>query len=506
MKIRQILRNAATNYGRTAALFLIALLMTPLIIHKLGSESYGLWVLMQSIAGYFGLADLGITTSAARYIAHYRALEDWESLNRTISTTLCCYVGAGAFGMIGSVMLAFAAPHLFRLSPEQTQTLRILILLVGAILVVGFVSTLSIQCVLAAQRLDVLNLQQLTVQLIATALGVIGLYMGYGVILLAVLQLLSTVLNGLGAYWLCRRFLPQARFRLHWYPSEAALVVSFAAFSVLITLGERIIYSTDSLVIASCLSVAAVTGYGVAQKISEFQGSMVAAGVTVLGTFAAEQAALGKNESLAQMWMAGTKWSLSITLPITTGLILLGPEIIHAWIGRNYAGAGLAIAWLAAGQVFDLAQISAFQVLMNSGRHKPIAAVILSEALINLSLSLWLVRIYGIVGVAMGTTIPILLRSMVFYPLYMRHVTRCSLRDYLSRAIIPPTLASVPVMLLIIAYAMIPTLPHGSIGLVGLAVLSLVLMCFFNYQFCLTADAKTKTKAHLFQMFRSRFR
>ena len=92
MNTRQILKNAASNYGRMVVGIVTTLLLTLLVLHKLGAEAYGLWTLTLAVAGYFSLVDLGITGAAIRYITQYRALQDWPNLNKTIGSTLFCYI------------------------------------------------------------------------------------------------------------------------------------------------------------------------------------------------------------------------------------------------------------------------------------------------------------------------------------------------------------------------------------------------------------------------------
>ena len=43
-----------------------------ILIHSLTKETYGLWVLIGSVVGYFGFTDFGVRMSTGRMVAFYR--------------------------------------------------------------------------------------------------------------------------------------------------------------------------------------------------------------------------------------------------------------------------------------------------------------------------------------------------------------------------------------------------------------------------------------------------
>lgn len=60
---QKTIRNTLFNLiGRFWAMF-VALLLTPYIVSKLGTQRFGLWSLVSVITSYFGLLDLGIGVS-----------------------------------------------------------------------------------------------------------------------------------------------------------------------------------------------------------------------------------------------------------------------------------------------------------------------------------------------------------------------------------------------------------------------------------------------------------
>ncbi|MFZ0439976.1 MAG: hypothetical protein WAL76_17750, partial [Candidatus Sulfotelmatobacter sp.] len=81
-----IFKNVGSSWFALGLNILVGLFLSPYILHRLGDEAFGLWVLIFSVTGYYGLFDLGIRSSIIRYVAKYSTIADNEELNRLINT------------------------------------------------------------------------------------------------------------------------------------------------------------------------------------------------------------------------------------------------------------------------------------------------------------------------------------------------------------------------------------------------------------------------------------
>jgi O-antigen/teichoic acid export membrane protein len=116
------------------------------------------------------------------------------------------------------------------------------------------------------------------------------------------------------------------------------------------------------------------------------------------------------------------------------GLIaLLAEPFISLWIGPEYSDAALPLAILLAGVVFDLAQTPSSSLLFAADRHRFLAGITLVEAIANLCLSLVLIHYYGIIGVALGTAIPLILLRCLVQPVYVCAQVSLPPSDYARR-------------------------------------------------------------------------
>ena len=459
-----------------------ALVLTPLIIHKLGIQGFGIWSLALSIQAYFSLADLGLTFSATRYIARNRAVADWVAMNEVIGTSISLYVGVSVLAALAAAAVAVVGPQLFHIPPPSAGEFRVVIALLGLGVVIGLMTVLPVGCVVAAQRVDLFNVWMLVPQVGIAVATAVGVWRGQGLIYLAALQALYALLMGAIGYVLTRRCLPEASLRPRWSRKQLGALVSLAGFTLAISLAGRIVFFSDTLVIGAFISVAAVGGFAIALRMIQLLQASVSPGASVLGTFASEQEALGNVPQLARMWASSSKWALCLVIPVGAAFIFLGPDLVRAWVGPGQAVAAVVLAWLTVGHVVDIAQSGGQGVLMSTGHQRALAVIASLEAVANLALSIALIAPFGVVGVAIGTTIPMLVRGGLVFPVYASRKLGLPLATYARAAVLPALALTAPAVGLILVYRVLP-LERGvlSLALVAFGAALLTLATSFRW-------------------------
>src|SRR5579871_5733277 len=139
-KLEQIalLKNVGSSWFALGVNILVGIFLSPFILHHLGDEAFGIWVLIFSITGYYGLFDLGIRSSIVRYASKFAATGDKEELAKLINTSLFTYGGVGILSLLITVVLFLYVDNIFRVPPELHSTARWLLLMVGASVAFGF--------------------------------------------------------------------------------------------------------------------------------------------------------------------------------------------------------------------------------------------------------------------------------------------------------------------------------------------------------------------------------
>src|SRR3989441_4164705 len=126
-----VLKNVGSSWSSLGANILVGVFLSPYIVHRLGDEAYGVWVLIFSLTGYYGIFDLGIRSSIIRYVAKYAALEHRDQLNRLVNTAMIAYLGVGLLTMSITGVGSFYLSSIFRVPTAFLATARLLFLMVG---------------------------------------------------------------------------------------------------------------------------------------------------------------------------------------------------------------------------------------------------------------------------------------------------------------------------------------------------------------------------------------
>src|SRR5436309_7930302 len=112
---RRIITNISSSWFSLGINIVTGIFLYPFIVHHLGDAASGVWVLIFSITGYYGLFDLGIRSSIVRYIAKFSATDSKEEIAKLINTSLFTYSCIGALCMLLTVAGCIYVDRLFHI-------------------------------------------------------------------------------------------------------------------------------------------------------------------------------------------------------------------------------------------------------------------------------------------------------------------------------------------------------------------------------------------------------
>jgi O-antigen/teichoic acid export membrane protein len=142
------------------------------------------------------------------------------------------------------------------------------------------------------------------------------------------------------------------------------------------------------------------------------------------------------------MVMAGTKYTALLCWPVLAGLLIFGRDVLAVWVGPKYAAAYPVLVALTVPTFISLPQSVAGSVLYGVSRHRGVVALAVTNALLNLALSLWWVRSLGILGVALGTAVPLLLIQGVATAVYTARTLQLPAGRFVRDTVLVPALAT----------------------------------------------------------------
>src|SRR5947207_4151472 len=119
---RQIVKKVPSSSFALGTNVVVRFFLWPIIVHRLGDDAAGIWILIFSITGYYGLFDLGIRSSIIRYISKTTATNDTEGASRVISTSLFSYSCIGAFAFLITLITSLFVNRFHSVRPEFHST------------------------------------------------------------------------------------------------------------------------------------------------------------------------------------------------------------------------------------------------------------------------------------------------------------------------------------------------------------------------------------------------
>jgi O-antigen/teichoic acid export membrane protein len=85
----------------------LTIITIPIVLHGLGEEAFGIYVLVGVLLSYVGFLDLGLTPAVVRSIAIHYAAGTPEKLSRLLGTAMTLLL---TMGVIGGLAIALLAP------------------------------------------------------------------------------------------------------------------------------------------------------------------------------------------------------------------------------------------------------------------------------------------------------------------------------------------------------------------------------------------------------------
>ena len=79
----RITRNAVANFAGFAATVAVTFFLTPFVIGSLGEVRYGVWTLMLSVTGYYGVLDVGLRGGGSSDAKRQAATTEQEDSRQT---------------------------------------------------------------------------------------------------------------------------------------------------------------------------------------------------------------------------------------------------------------------------------------------------------------------------------------------------------------------------------------------------------------------------------------
>jgi O-antigen/teichoic acid export membrane protein len=397
--------------------------------------------------------DLGIQTGVSKFVAEYHARDDEAGAGLYASAGFALMLLAGVLGFGLSLILAWQVPRLFDAMPANLfHDVRISVMLVGSSLSFGLVCAAYSAVFLGLQRYWIPMTISIVNRVSFTAI-VLAIVARHGS--LAAMGIAVAVINVLtGLLQVAAWQIEASHIRISIGSVKGVVLAKMARYcsmQSIWTVGMLCVTGLDISIVGH-YDYVQTAYYSIATLPTNFVLLIISAMVNPLMPASSAMSTQSSASAMGNFMVRITRYSTVILLLTGLPLMVCGFQILRFWVGPVYALHTLSyLRILVFATIFRNLCAPYATMISAIGRQGAATATAVSEAVVNLSSSIFLASRFGAIGVALGTVLGSLVSVSLHFAITMP-LTRQTL--YVSRArlfmkgLLQPAVIIIPSLLL----------------------------------------------------------
>ncbi len=387
-----------------------ALISVPLTIHYLGTERYGMWMVITSFAMLLSFADLGMGNGILNAIAQANGQDDRQAMRAIVSSG---YFILSLISVTILAGLAVAYPYvnwaaIFNVHSEQA------IAEAGPALAV-FVACFAIAIPLGVVQRVQIGLQQgfgnSIWQCFGSIFGLIGILvtvhfqlgLPWLVLALAGAPLVASLANSivLFGFWrpdLLPKFGLVSRHRI-------SAIARIGMLFVVLQIVQAVTANSDNLIIAQFLGASAVSSYAVPAQLFGVIGAVISMALQPLWPAYGEALARGDSAWVRRTFLRSLKIAIITAFTLASLLVISGREVVWYWTHGAIAPPLQLLLGFGVWKLIEAGSIAVAMYLNGTNVIRFQIGMALVSGLAALALKLVLISRLGVSGAIWATVI-----------------------------------------------------------------------------------------------------
>ena len=372
---------------------LVGLVITPILIHRLGDHDYGLWLVATQILAYLALSDLGVVALLPRETAYVTGRagggpfheELRELLERTLRLVLWQQM----------LLVVPAALAIWRFLPAAWAELRPPLAIVLVVFVVTFPLRIFPEVLTGLQEFARLTTLGLIAWAAGTATSLTLVLAGYGLLSVATgWAVTAIVANVMAAWWVFVRYRAAFPGRL---PRLSGAVVrdafSRGGWVSLSVVSHLFLASSDLLILGRLLGPIAIVPYAITGKLVGVLSNQPAAFMQAALPALAELRAAQDRERLRRVLVALMLGMLVMSGLVASVIAVVNGGFVSWWLEPSkYAGVSLTLLLVAA-MVLRHWNFALNAAMVSFGRERRAALTGIADGVLSLTTMVVLVKL-----------------------------------------------------------------------------------------------------------------
>lgn len=399
----KLLKSGFYNTAGGAIRVGLALLTIPILIHLLGVEEYGLWVLASTVLGLVALAEAGLAMATTVFISQDLGKEDIDGLSQTLTVTVGAVL---VMATLAAVLLWVSSEAIVSLFPklEQVQERTIIqaLQLGGLAVWARLLQQVLIGIEQAYQRYGLINLLN-TLQWVLLSLGLFAIaYRGGHTIELMYWQVALSLATLLSHVCVARFLLQGISPRWAWNLKKGVAIVHYSLMSWATSLGGAIFLRCDRLIVGSFLGSETLAIYAAITDAAGAINLLSSLPVQPLLPILSHQSENFSHPQVRQQVKQFLEINGFVALAMGSFLFIFAPFIMSIMIGHA-VNKGNIFAFQAAAVIYALYSLNAvgYYVLLSLAINIGML-IVLASGCLTIALIFVGTNTFGLLGAVLG--------------------------------------------------------------------------------------------------------
>lgn len=433
----QYLKNIFANGFVFVINTVISFWFTPYLKNTLGIEVFGLIPLATSVTSYLGIITQSINNSVSRYLTIELRKNDDEKANRVFNTAFAGILILVSIVIPIGIALIIFSPRLFDVPVDQERGVQLLFLgTVLAFIITAFDASFSVAAY-SRNRFDLSNIVSLTARFgqIAVVVGLFSItkpslfIVGLGIFTAAFLGIS-------GDYYLWKRLLPQLHFNFSFFTKSLLRQLVGTSIWLLINRVGSLLFLNIELIIANKTLTLEMAGmYGALITVPSnlrVMGNVVGGiwGPTFLSKYSRKDFSGLDSTAKFSIKLIG----LVMALPIGF-LIGMAKPFLVAWLGVEFASMSWVMIAMIVHLPVNLSVTPLFSVQVSMNKVKVPALVTFLLGIVNVLSLIYLSKLWGPLGIAVGGGMVLTAKNLLFTPIYTARILGLKWWNYYAKMI-----------------------------------------------------------------------
>jgi O-antigen/teichoic acid export membrane protein len=394
------------------------------MLKHFGTEKFGIWNLINSLVVYLSMTNLGLNAAASILI---NKNSNYFSKIKILKKSLKIIIIILPLILFFLVLFNYFSPQWINIfnSPKaienEAKTATIIVILFSFLMIPFSLLTSAIN---GFQKNHIENYFVILGAIFSFLSILYVVYFGKDLIILAILVSVSNLCMNVFKLIYFQLFIIK-KIELNPYPDvelnsdTSYKIISITGIRCLFgTLASTIVLNTDNIVIAKHMGVEFVTPYSITFRLYTIIFSLLyifnSSIVPLIGRNIDNGEYIKKlyeKTFLTVTIIGGLLWIISLAI---------GKTLIYLWVGKDgYAGSSVLFFLGAYSYVFSIVNLN-YTIINTFNYLKGVVYITWLEAILNLILSIFLCKYFGLTGIALGTFLGTFLSPFFLFPLIIK--------------------------------------------------------------------------------------